>query len=188
MRATHLTHWFGALAVLALGGCGGGEMNDLKQYVASVLARAGGEIEPLPAIKPYERYLYQSAEKELRNPFVEPIKEPPKAETGITGTDSLQDKFNDEIRAHNSEELEAFELDSLRMVGTLQNDTELWAIVKDTTGTVHRIKVGNYIGRNFGKVLEIKEDRLELREIAKNGDGRWEERNASLALAEQGTK
>lgn len=188
MRSTQLTRCLGTLAILALGGCGANDMNDLQQYVASVLARAGGEIEPLPAIRPYERYLYQSAEKELRNPFIEPIKEAPKAESSVAGTDAQQEKYNDEIRAHNSEELEAFELDSLRMVGTLQNDNELWAIIKDTTGTVHRIQVGNYVGRNFGKVLEIKEDRLELREIVKDGDGRWEERNASLALSEQGTK
>ena len=94
-------------------------------------------------------------------------------------------KFNDEIMAHNSEELEAFELDSLRMVGTLQSESELWAIVVDSTGTVHRVQVGNYMGRNFGKVLEILEDRVELREIVKDADGNWEERNASLALAEQ---
>jgi type IV pilus assembly protein PilP len=45
--------------------------------------------------------------------------------------------------------------------------------------------VGNYLGRNYGKVLDIKEDRLELREIVKDSEGRWEERNASLALAEE---
>ena len=71
------------------------------------------------------------------------------------------------------------------MVGTLQNTNELWGIIKDSAGTVHRVQVGNYIGRNFGKVLDIKEDRLDLREITKDSEGRWEERNASLALAEE---
>jgi type IV pilus assembly protein PilP len=71
------------------------------------------------------------------------------------------------------------------MVGSLQSDNSLWAIIKDNAGTVHRIQVGNYLGRNYGKVLDIKEDRLELREIVKDSEGRWEERNASLALAEE---
>ena len=50
--------------------------------------------------------------------------------------------------------------------------------------TVHRVQVGNYLGRNFGKILDIQEDRIDLREIVKDADGRWEERQASLALLE----
>jgi len=48
---------------------------------------------------------------------------------------------------------------------------------------VHRVRVGNYLGRNIGKILNIQEDSIELREIIKNVDGRWEERQAALALA-----
>jgi type IV pilus assembly protein PilP len=47
------------------------------------------------------------------------------------------------------------------------------------------VQIGNYIGRNFGKILDIQEDRIDLREIVKDGDGRWEERQASLALLEE---
>lgn len=159
-------------------------MNDLQQYVASVLARKGGQVEALPAIKPYERYLYQSADKNARDPFQPALQQESKILPSTSGDTEQQKKYNDEIMAHNSEELEAFELDSLRMVGTLQSDSELWAIVVDSTGTVHRVQIGNYMGRNFGKVLDILEDRIELREIVKDADGNWEERNASLALAE----
>jgi len=173
-----------ALAV-TLGACANNDNSDLQQYVDSVLARKGGQVEALPAIKPYERYLYQSADNNGRDPFLPLLQQETKIAPSTGGDSEQQKKFNDEIMAHNSEELEAFELDSLRMVGTLQSESELWAIVVDSTGTVHRVQVGNYLGRNFGKVLEILEDRVELREIVKDADGNWEERNASLALAEQ---
>ena len=90
-----------------------------------------------------------------------------------------------EIRYRNREELESFELDSLRMVGTLEDQNTQWGIVRDPGGTVHRVKVGNYMGTNIGKILNIFEDRIELREIIRNPDGRWIEREAALALAEK---
>jgi type IV pilus assembly protein PilP len=177
--------YLGLIAVGLISGCAGSDKSDLEQYIASVLARKGGQVAALPAIKPYERYLYSSADNGLRDPFVATLDQEKKVETVGHFVDLQQEKFNDEIRTHNSEELEAFELDTLRMVGSLQSDNALWAIIKDNTGTVHRVQVGNYLGRNFGKVLDIKEDRLELREIVKDSEGRWEERNASLALAEE---
>lgn len=178
-----------ALFVVALGaalsGCVNRDKSDLENYVAEVLSRKGGQIEPLPPIKPYERYLYQSAEQGLRDPFTPFMEQEQKQEEIAAVPDAEQQAYNDEILAHNREELEGFELDSLRMVGTLENNDELWGIVRDNAGTVHRVQVGNYLGRNYGKILNIQDDRIELREIVKDDEGRWEERSASLALAEE---
>lgn len=169
----------------ALAGCVNRDKSDLENYVADVLSRKGGQIAPLPPIKPYERYLYQSAQNGLRDPFTPFMEQEQKQEEVAAAPDAAQQAYADEILAHNREELEAFELDSLRMVGTLQDDDELWGIVRDNAGTVHRVQVGNYLGRNFGKILNIQDDKIELREIVKDDEGRWEERDASLALAEE---
>ncbi|MSQ68012.1 MAG: pilus assembly protein PilP [Gammaproteobacteria bacterium] len=182
-RAT--TIGLGLVCCVGLTGCTNRDMGDLQRYVTETLASPPKPIEQLPALKPYERYLYQAAEKQLRDPFAPLVEQVRKLVTSASGGGLQQQKYNDEIAAHNQEELEAFELDSLRMVGTLQDPAELWGIIKDSIGTVHRVQVGNYIGRNYGKVLDIKEDHLELREITKDADGRWEERNASLALSEK---
>ena len=88
----------------------------------------------------------------------------------------------EEIETHNPEELENFELDGLRMVGTLQNSADFWGVVLDQEGTVHRVKVGNYMGKNFGRIINIAEDKIEVREIIGDAQGSWEERAASLAL------
>lgn len=170
--------------VLLTGGCVSKDMSDLENYAAEVLARKGGSIEPLPPIKPYERYLYQSADKGLRDPFTSFFQEQDKIEP--TGQDSpAQLALTNEILTHNREELENFELDSLRMVGVLENSEAMWGIVRDNDGVVHRVTVGNYVGRNYGKITNIQEDRIDIREIIKDSQGRWEERAATLAMSEE---
>ena len=167
-------------------GCVNRDKSDLDNYVADVLQRPGGQIEPLPPIRPYQRYLYQSADAKLRDPFQTFLNKAPDQEVALEHrNDAVQQRYADEISAHNREELEGFELDSLRMVGTLQNNDELWGIIQDNAGTVHRVQIGNYLGRNYGKILNIQEERIELREVTKDPDGRWEERQASLALNEE---
>jgi type IV pilus assembly protein PilP len=170
-------------ATIGLGGCVSQDMSELQAYVNEVLARKGGIIDPLPEIKPYERYLYQAGEQRKRDPFQGFAESMERQIPGKPSADPRQREFQAEIDAKNAEELEGFELDSLRMVGTLDNGANLWGIVKDATGTVHRVQVGNYMGRNFGKILSIGEDKIELRELVKDVNGNWEERQATLALA-----
>ena len=173
-------------ACLAGTGCVSRDKTDLEDYVASVLARPGGRIDPLPPIKPYEAYLYQSGELGLRNPFRSFFDiERAKQKLEPNETDEGQKALLTEMLTHNAEELEKTELDSLRMVGILENNDELWGIIRDVGGAVHRVQIGNYIGTNFGKILNIQEDKIDLREIIKDSQGRWEERPASLALSEE---
>lgn len=166
-----------------LAGCVSSDMSDLQQQVDEILARPGGRIEPLPEIKPYEAYAYQAAAQGAKDPFelFYAQKAPEEADSGDTGLTEAMEK---ELKYRNREELESYELDSLRMVGTLEDQINNWAIIRAPDGIVHRVRVGNYMGKNVGKILNISEDRIELREIVKNADGRWVERQAALALAE----
>ena len=54
------------------------------------------------------------------------------------------------------EYLERYELDTLSMVGTFSNEESYWALVRDPEGVIHRVPVGNYIGKNHGKVVRYK--------------------------------
>jgi type IV pilus assembly protein PilP len=163
------------LMLLGLLGCSNGDMTDLKSYVAEVKSRPKGAIDPLPEVKTVEPFVFNT--EDLRDPFTpdEKSQEPEeeKVESGIR-PDPLRPK----------EELEAYELDTLRMVGTVNRQGTLWALVKGGDGTIHRVHTGNYIGKNYGKIVTIKENSVELVEIVSDGSGVWHERKAGLDLAE----
>jgi type IV pilus assembly protein PilP len=179
-----ICHLIAVTSLLVIGGCVSTDISDLDQWTQEVLARPGGRIQPLPEIKPYEAYAYMSADKNSRDPFVSfyKLRSEELVEVKDTG---LTKEMEAEIRNRNREELEQFELDSLRMVGTLENANENWAIINDPDNTVHRVKVGNYMGRNIGKIINVFEDRVELREIVQDSNGRWDERQAAIVLVEE---
>jgi type IV pilus assembly protein PilP len=172
-------------ACVLLTACVSNDLGDLEAYSQEILARKGGTIEPLPEVKPYERYLYKSAEAGARDPFEPFYQERLTVET--TGEVKKDNPWQDECQVRNPEELERYELDSLRMVGTMESliNEQLWGIVREQSGTVHRVQIGNYMGRNCGKIMQIAEDKIVLREIVKNPNDEWEERPAELALAEE---
>jgi type IV pilus assembly protein PilP len=161
-----------------LAGCGGDGMEDLRAFVAQEKAKPGGRIEPLPEIKPYESFLYGA--QELRAPFTPaPLAQAtPGAQPSGGGSGVRPD--TDRPR----EALEAYPLDTLRMVGILERGGERAALIRIQDGTIHRIKTGNYIGQNHGKIIGISEDKVELTEIVADSSGGWLERPATVALSE----
>ena len=163
-------------SVVALAGCADQSLNDLQNFVADVNRREAPKPEPLPPIKPYNVYTYTVVERDPFKPFFEQEEEEPGPDPG----DGLKPDFD-----RNKEELEAFPLDSLRMVGTLEQEDTVWAVVLSSDSTIHRVQVGNYVGQNHGKIVNIQEDRVDLIEIARDARGRWQERPASLALVEE---
>ena len=175
------------LAILGVAGCVSGDMSDLEKQVSKIMSKPGGRLEPLPEIKPYEAYVYESGKLGARNPFkrfyvVEQSLAIEESEGPVD--DGLTEEMRNEIQNRNREELERFELDSIKMVGTLQNEDNHWGIVLDPGGIVHRVKTGNYIGLNIGKITSIEEEQIEVREIIKDNSGRYGERKALLPLTE----
>jgi type IV pilus assembly protein PilP len=157
-------------AVLALFGAAActGDMDELQQYVAQVKARKSTQIEPIPQIKQYEAFTYVAGNR--RDPF-EPAPE--------TNDNGLRPDTN-----RNREPLEEFPLDSLRMVGVIDYNKVLYALIKAPDNVIHRVTVGNYMGQNFGKIVKITETEVALDEIVPDGFGGFKEQPATLA-AEQ---
>lgn len=81
------------------------------------------------------------------------------------------------------EPLEAFPLDSMHMVGSLDRKGATYALIK-ADGLLYQVKVDDYMGQNFGKVMKISETEIELREIVQDASGEWIERLTSLQLQE----
>lgn len=144
------------------------DMDELQQYVAQIKARKSTQIEPIPQIKQYEAFTYVAANR--RDPFL------PSPEASNNG---LHPDTN-----RNREPLEEFPLDSLRMVGVIDYNKVLYALVKAPDNVIHRVTVGNYMGQNFGKIVKISETETDLDEIVPDGFGGFKEQPATLA-AEQ---
>lgn len=156
-----------------LTGCGGGDMSDLQQYVRAEKAKPPGRITPVPEFKTYEIFHYSAGD--LRDPFKrfeEDAEIVTDVASGIPGPDLTR----------NRETLESFPLDTLKFVGHMDMFGEQWAIVTSPDMMVHRVKVGNYIGTNFGKIMEVTETRLIIDEVVPDGRGGWIERQAALSL------
>ncbi|MCX8048594.1 MAG: pilus assembly protein PilP [Methylohalobius sp.] len=163
------------LGCMMLAGCGGRDLSDLEAYVAEVKARPKGAIEPMPEIKPSETFVFDP--EGLRDPFV-PEKPTPPPQVAVTSSGVKPDPTRPR------EALEEYALDGLRMMGTIKKDEILWGLVQTPEGTVHRVKAGNYMGQNHGRIVQVLEDRIELVEIVPDAPGTWRERQASLAMAQ----
>jgi type IV pilus assembly protein PilP len=167
------------LASLAAGitACSSDPTADLVTYVQTVKSQQVSKIEPLPEFSPYESFTY--AATDLRDPFTEPSFSTPQAVTMTASNNGIKPDFD-----RPREPLEEFPLDSLRMVGTLEQHDANWALINDTDGTIHRVQAGNYAGQNFGKITRVTEFEVELTEIIPDGIGGWMERPATIAISE----
>ena len=179
----------GAMVVassLLLGGCMTPQNSaDLEAYVQEVLGRSSTKIEPLPPIPPYAVYTYASGQADKKDPFQtffeKPDQESVQVEQCTPGVDPNCIAPDPDRRR---EELEFFPLDSLRMVGTLEQEGEIWGIVLSSDANVYRVTIDNYMGQNHGRIINIEEEGIELLEIVPNGTGGWLERSTKVALAE----
>lgn len=165
---------FTILIPLFLAGCGEGGFEDLDNFVkeSDTLQRSG--IPPLPTIKPYEPFNY--AAFDIPDPFKAREIEPAKGGKGGLQPDLERRK----------EPLEAYPLEALRMVGTLQQEKDLmFALIKSPDNNLYRIKAGNYIGQNFGMVTKISESSVALAEIVQDSAGDWSERESALQLQDE---
>lgn len=166
------------MAAISLGlmGCGGNQHDDLEQFVREAGQGMRGKVDPLPEVKPYEPFPYEAFD--LPEPF-----KPRKLKSatgGAGGGGGMQPDLN-----RRKEALESFELEKLRMVGTLQQNNVTYALVKAPDNSLHRVKVGNHMGVNFGLITNISEQEIKLTEIIEDSAGDWSEKPNSLTLVEE---
>ena len=166
-----------SLLCLGLASCGGEQYSDLRQFVKDSDNLPHGRIPPLPDVKPYEPFTYDAYD--LVDPFKPRKIEPPKSAAG----GGIQPDLT-----RRKEPLEAYPLENLRMVGTLQQNKATFALVKSPDNNLFRVKLGNYMGQNFGLITEISESTIKLKEIVQDSGGDWTERISTLTLIDEGAK
>lgn len=163
------------LMALSLSACGG-NMSDLQGYVAQIKARKVTPVLPMPQIKPYTPYAYVAGSR--RDPFV-PELAPQNQPSGPAGVKGLHPDLS-----RDREPLEAYPLDALKMVGTIDFNGTVYAMIKAPDGVIHRIAVGNYMGQNYGKVVRITDGEVDLSELVPDGFNGWQRRATVMSLAQ----
>ena len=158
-------------SLLGLSACSQ-DVSDLQSFIAQTKSAHVGSVKPIPQFKPYESFSYSAAD--LRDPFVSTtdLEEDDGTKTSLLNPDSTSPR----------QPLEVFPLDTLSMVGILEQNDQLWGLIKDPQNIVHRIQVGNYMGQSEGRVIEINESAIFLVEIVPDGIGGYIERDASIAI------
>ena len=172
----NVRHITGLLLVTVLLSACGESMEDLENHIASVKARPANPISPIPPVKTYTPYEYHR--EAGRDPFLQSISE---------GSDDVRSSKGSGPRpdfGRSKEYLERYELDTLSMVGTFSNDESYWALLRDPEGVIHRVPVGNYMGKNHGKVVDVSATEVYLSELISDGADGWLVREASIALGE----
>ncbi len=150
-----------------LTGCDNGQ-DRIKKYIAEIKKRPPSRVKPLPKIKKPEQFAYVATNK--RSPFERLIKK----RSEINLPDMNRPK----------EPLEQYSLDSLKMVGVFTKDKIRWALIATKDGQVIPVKVGNYLGKNFGEITNIEENEVLIEETIREQDG-WAKRSSSIMLREK---
>lgn len=163
---------------IAVVGCAANEQNELKSWMEENSRDLRGKVDPLPEVKSYEPVPYEVGD--LIEPFqAKKIDPNTKNRFGAGKGGQFQPDF--EARELRNSVLEKYPLESLTMIGRLVVNKKPIAVIK-YENNVKQIKVGDYLGLDFGMVTEIGESELKLKELIQDSAGEWSERQSSLFL------
>ena len=169
----------------ALGACSGGDNEDLKRWMDENSKDLRGNIQPLPEVKPYQPVPYDL--EGILDPFKSSKIEPESKNRQGTGQGgAFQPDF--EARDLRNSLLEKYPVESLKMIGYLNVNRRPIAVIQ-VEDKVKQVKVGEYVGLDFGMVTQITDKEVVLRELIQDSAGDWSERTSSLYLqGKEGSK
>ncbi len=158
------------LSAVLLVACDNGDHSDLNEFVATAGVGLRGQVDPLPEVKTFEFFTYDAFD--ILSPFIPRKNEQVQnSDTGIKPDLARRKEF-----------LESFPLESLEMVGSLEREESIYAVVKTPEGNLLRVSIGNYLGQDYGEIKKISESQIELRELVQDGVNEWTERISTLML------
>lgn len=167
------------LCIVALSGCGASNEDDIRQWMTEERNQTRPKVVPIPAPKKFKPESYNNAA--ATEPFSN-LKL-----TQALKRDSTQQAANGALVApellRRKEPLEAFPLDSMSLVGSILKQGQPVALVK-VDNLLYQVKLGSYLGQNYGKVTKVDETEVTIREIVQDAAGEWIERIATLQLQE----
>ncbi|EJL72783.1 pilus assembly protein PilP [Variovorax sp. Varisp85] len=165
------------LAALGLSACDSGQ-DDLQRWMAEQRAQVKPSVPPISEPKKFTPQTYTEASS--FEPFnILKLTQALRRESNQPSTSEL---IAPEL-ARRKEALEAFPLDSMAMVGSMNRNGQPVALVR-VDKLLYKVRVGEYLGLNYGRITRINETEVALREIVQDAAGEWIERVATLQLQE----
>jgi len=160
-----------ALWVLLLSGCSNQSNDDLDAFIRNAGKDVQTKIQPLPEMKTYLAFDF-NADGLLNDPFI-----PRKSYSNITTLKPDSDRPK--------QPMEAFPLESISYVGMIEKPHAKYALLKTPDNNVQQVKIGNFVGQNFGQVVAIEDSEVVLKEIVQdNVTGSWLEKMTTITLHE----
>lgn len=159
-----------------LAGCGGGEHQDLRAWMAQQRAMLHPYVKPIEPPKPYVAAVYTLGSQ------VDPFSDA-KLQTGVRQEMS---QLSPQVLAQMNrpkQPLEAYSLDQIQMVGSLVIHGQRYALLK-AGNLLFRAHVGEYAGQHYGHITQIDENQVVLQELVQDATGDWVQRTATLQLQE----
>lgn len=163
-------------AAALVAGCGG-EHQELRQWMDQQRSEVKANVTPLIAPKQFDPQPYTSAAA------VDPFSMQKLSVALRQDARQPNSALASELRRRR-EPLEAIPLDGMKMVGSVSKQGRMQALLK-VDNLLHQVKLGDYIGQNYGKITKITETEIVLREIAQDAAGEWIERTTNLQLQEK---
>lgn len=151
-----------------------GDSGNVKKFVADTKKKTRGKVASLPIMDIPEQVSYTS--RSLRSPFS-------KSGSAID-QEMVFSRKEQAVRdlERKIEKLEQYPLASLKLKGVLESANTSWGLVVDSDGYMHKVQVGNYIGHNSGRVVEITPTKLIIMEKWDDGSGNVQEQEKYLKL------
>ncbi len=163
------------LATVVLAGCGGSD-DELRQWMSDVRKDMRPATATIAEPKTFEPFVYRDQSE------VDPF-DPSKVTNALKALSAKSSSGLAPDLTRRREPLEAFPVDAIAMVGTLQRPNLRYALLR-ADSIVYQVKVGNYVGQNFGMVTRIDDNEVTLREVVQDASGEWVERTTTLQLQE----
>lgn len=156
-------------------GCSGSN-DELRQWMADVRKDMRPATPTITEPKTFEPFIYRDQAE--TDPF-----DPGKVANALKALSAKSSSGLAPDLSRRKEALESYPLDTIVMVGTLQRPNLRYGLLR-ADGIVYQVRVGNYIGQNFGIVTRIDENEVALKEVVQDAAGEWVERATTLQLQE----
>ena len=161
------------VSIWLLSGCMGQDSGyqDIDAFIAEAQSRPAGEIEAIPEMKSYDPFTYQVVSS--RGPFDKPL-----------NLFQTQGQSRSAVRpdlARKKYELEAFDISALSYVGSISNNRGVWGLI-EADKTIYKVRVGDYIGRNHGRITSLNNQEIKVKETVLIGPNFWVEKPVVIPL------